>query len=357
MDRDASIITGATVLAGENLEPLEETAVVVASERIAAIGPLPALNAPQAAIEVDASGLLLMPGFIDAHVHIGFADPLDVLRGGVTTARDLGWPPELVFTLAARSADASFAGPEILAAGPILTAPGGYPQRAAWAPAGTGLAVASVPEAAEAVTTVADHGAAVIKVALNPPAGPVLDRATLGAIVAAAHERGLKVTGHVTGLEELHKALETGVDELAHMLLGNEPIPRRTLEAMVAAGMAVVPTLSIRFGADRATAIENLRRFRARGGRVVYGTDLGNEGPGPGIDTLELQAMAQASMGAPDVVAAATVRAASWLSLDDRGVIAEGKLADLVTVPRAALDDPLALTRVQMVFRRGRRVR
>src|SRR3712207_8677447 len=79
-----------------------------------------------------------MPGFVDAHVHIGCADAGEVLRRGVTTVRDLGWPPERIFDVARASASPSFDGPLVLAAGPILTAPGGYPTPAAWAPRGTG---------------------------------------------------------------------------------------------------------------------------------------------------------------------------------------------------------------------------
>ncbi len=356
MQTDTIAISGATILAGEEMEQIDDAVVVIAGEHIVAAGPRAYIDRPEAAVGVDASGLLLIPGFIDAHVHIGFADPGDVLRGGVTTVRDLGWPPAVIFPLAERSAARSFDGPEILPAGPIFTAPGGYPQRAAWAPAGTGLSVASPDEAAERVAWLGRAGATVVKIALHPPAGPVLDPATLAAIVRTAHDEGLRVTGHVTGLDQLHNALAAGLDELAHMLMSNESIPDDTLAALVRAGVAVVPTLSVRFGADRATAVDNLSRFRDLGGTIVYGTDLGNEGPGPGIDAREVQAMTAAGMSAREVIASGTAGAARWLGLEDRGVIAENKRADLVAVPDVALDDPRALTRVELVFRQGRRV-
>src|SRR2546426_904373 len=69
----------------------------------------------------------LLPGFIDCHVHLGFFQPRAVLRGGVTTVRDLGWPLDVALD----------GGPDVLRAVQILTAPGGYPLRAGWAPKGT----------------------------------------------------------------------------------------------------------------------------------------------------------------------------------------------------------------------------
>ncbi len=275
-------ISGATVLLGHDLRP-ERVDLMIDGGHIAAVGP----DLPASEATVEATGYLLVPGFIDAHVHIGFVDPGDVVRGGVTTVRDLAWPPADIWPLVADSARPDFNGPRIIAAGQMLTAPGGYPTTAGWAPPGTGLEVNSPSEAMAAVARQAEAGAAVIKVALNPPAGPVLDDATLAAIVSAASERNLKVTGHVHGLDQLEKALDSKMDELAHMLMSEEEIPPRTIERMVATGMVVVPTLSVREGRDLELAIQNLTTFIKSGGEVVYGTDLGNEGPRPGIDARE----------------------------------------------------------------------
>ncbi len=347
------LVSDATVLAGRALDPVTEAAVALANGRIVAVGDTGA--APGDTV-VDASGLLLIPGFIDSHVHIGLADPAAVLRRGVTTVRDLGWPEEIVFGLARASRSPAFDGPLILAAGPMLTAPGGYPTRAAWAPDGTGLAVADPDEAVAAVTRLATAGASVIKIALNPPAGPTLESSVLSAIARTAHSFSLKVTGHIHGLRELDRALDAGVDELAHMLMGEEVLPDPVVERMAGAGTVIVPTLSVRRGEDRTIAVSNLARFRVAGGRAVYGTDLGNEGPRPGIDPLEVQAMAAAGYSAREIVASATAHAAAHLGLERKGSIAPGMDADLVAVPGAALDDPMNLCDVRMVWREGRRV-
>jgi imidazolonepropionase-like amidohydrolase len=193
----------------------------------------------------------------------------------------------------------------------------------------------------------------VIKVALNPEVGPVLDRSTLTAIVAAAAERGLGVTGHVTGIHELVKALDAGVSELAHMLMGRDVIPAEVIARMVAQEMAVVPTLAVRRGPDRRRAIANLEAFLAAGGQVVYGTDLGNSGPRPGIDRREVTAMEGAGMGPQEIVASATSDAARHLGVEDRGVIAEGMVADLVLLDCPRLERARDLVLVEAVWRQG----
>jgi imidazolonepropionase-like amidohydrolase len=146
------------------------------------------------------------------------------------------------------------------------------------------------------------------------------------------------------------------MDELAHMLMSPEEIPASLIDEIARAGMAVVPTLSIFFGVSREIAIANVRALVGAGGRVVYGTDLGNQGPGPGIDAREVEGMARAGLSGTDIVRSGTVAAAGWLGLADRGRIAPDAVADLVAVDGDPATDPLALTRVRMVWRRGRLV-
>ena len=355
VEATSTLVTHAAVLSGPDLVLLDRAAVLMAGGRIVSVSGGDATDVPDGAEVVDARGLLLVPGFVDAHVHIAFADPAEVLRRGVTTVRDLGWPEEEIFALARSSRVPDFDGPLILAVGPIVTAPGGYPTRAAWAPPGTGRAVTTRTEAEETVGHLETAGAVAVKVALNPPVGPVLPRDTLQALVEAAHRRGLLVTGHVHGADELDKALDCGVDELAHMLMSPEEIPDATIRRMVADGMVVVPTLSIFAGRDREIAISNVARFRRAGGRVVYGTDLGNEGPRPGIDPGEIGSLAEAGFSSLEIVASATTEAAHHLALHSKGSLSPGKDADIVAVPVEALQQPEKLCDVRMVWREGRR--
>lgn len=333
--------------------PLRDAVVIVEDDKITQVGAAKEVALSDGTQVFDATGKTLLPGFIDAHVHIGFYDPRDVLAGGVTTVRDLAWPPEEITPLMHASRDRGFQGPTIIAAGPMLTARGGYPTRAGWAPRGTGFEITNEQEAREAVAMVADSGFCIVKVALNPPVGPTLPAEILTAIVGAAHERGLDVTGHIYGLAELEKALDAGIDELAHMLMSDETIPPATLQRMVTSEVRVVPTLSVFSGSGLDTAIRNLSNFLAAGGRVIYGTDLGNEGPRPGIDAREVDAMSRAGMSGLEIIRSATVGSAESLGLGSTGVIAEGNDADLVLVDGDPSLDPSVLTRIVGVWRKG----
>lgn len=345
-------IRAASALIGTGLTPIDDASVVVRDGRIADAGASSTIASDGPEVEV--AGATLIPGFIDAHVHIGLFSPRDVLWGGVTTVRDLAWPPDEIWPLVDRSAAADFEGPGIIAAGQMLTTPGGYPMRAAWAPPGTGYEVGSAFDAHKAVDRQLVHGASIVKIALNPPAGPTLGAAELAAIVSAAHEHGARVTGHIHGLDELIKALDAGIDELAHMLMSNEIIPDDVISRLVEQDVTIVPTLAVRFD-DLNVAIENTTRFLGAGGRVVYGTDLGNEGPKPGIDRREIDALYAAGMSLMDIIRSATSVSAEYLKLERTGAIAPGRDADLVAV--GPLDDPRSLTSIEGVWRRGLRVR
>jgi imidazolonepropionase-like amidohydrolase len=347
---------GGSALAGRELQLIPRASVVVTKGTITAVGDAASVSVPPGTETLDLAGLTLLPGFIDTHVHIALAEPHSVVAGGVTCVRDLGWPPDAIFELVRASESPHFDGPTVVAAGAMLTAPRGYPTRAAWAPAGTGIEVKSPSHAGDIVGDMVQRGAAIIKIALNPPVGATFDQATLAAIVDAAHAAGLRVTGHIYGVHELEKALDAGVDELAHMLMGTEAIPQPTIERMVDQHVTVVPTMAIRRGEELYVAVENLRNFVAAGGRVVYGTDLGNEGPRSGIDPGELAHMAAAGMSPRSIIASGTTRAAEWLGLDDTGVLEPGRNADIIAVRGDPLSDSAVLSDPTMVFRKGRRV-
>jgi imidazolonepropionase-like amidohydrolase len=356
MQSEATVIVGGAVLAGRGLKQLSDAVIVIKSETITGIGESGSVEIPEGVKTVDATGLTLIPGFIDAHVHVAFADPHEVVAKGVTTVRDLAWTPEEIWPLVARSRSPRFDGPLIIAAGQMLTVERGYPTRAWWAPQGVERIVRP-GEARDAVSEQVERGASVIKVALNAEAGPTLSRSTLSEIVVAAHDEGLRVTAHITGRHELRKALDAGVDEMAHMLMSEERISDELIGDMVAAEMTIVPTLAIRFGNDRMLAIDNLKRFIAAEGRIVYGTDLGNAGAEPGIDAREVDAMSSAGLSGREIIVSATVDAANYLGLGTTGVLATGMEADIVAVSGDPVAEPNALTNVEMVWRDGHRVR
>jgi imidazolonepropionase-like amidohydrolase len=324
---------------------LREAAVVCDGGRVTYVGPN--TSRPQADRVVALEGFL-MPGVADRHVHIRLSDPAAVLLGGVTAVRDLGWLPEEIFPLAGASELPSFNGPLIRAAGPMLTAPGGYPANAGWAPPGLGRELDGPEEALAVVDELADGGAAAIKVALNTDHGPAPSDAVLATIVEAAHRRELPVTAHTQGRGQAERAVGAGVDEFAHT-----PWTERLSDDLLAAAARtsrIVSTLDIHsFGEvtpELKTACDNLARFRAAGGTVVYGTDLGNGSIPSGIHVREALLLHEIVRMTPEEVLVAMTA----------GPIAAGGPADLVLLGSDPLIRLEALGDVRAVVRAGRLV-
>ena len=338
--RPPLLIQGAQAWLGPG-RVLDDAAVVLEGSRISWAGP--ARGVGEAGEEL-LGDWFLMPGVVDHHVHIGLSDPRAVLRGGVTAVRDLAWPPQEIFPIVDVSAATDFDGPRVAAAGPMITARGGYPGRAGWCPAGGWIDVEGPEEATAAVERVAAQDPAVVKISLNADAGPVLSDRELVAACDAAHARGLRVTAHVQGRGQTERALGAGVDELAHCPW-TERLSQELVEA-VARRMAVVTTLDIhsygRPTPELGRAVDNLARLAAAGARVLYGTDLGN-GPIPaGIHAREAAHMASAGIR-PDAVLASMTRAG----------LEHGAPADLVGLEGNPLEDLSALGRVRLVVRAG----
>jgi imidazolonepropionase-like amidohydrolase len=323
----------------------EDVAVVIQERRVAFAGP--GKDAPEGEEEIAVDGFV-MPGVVDRHVHIGLSDPEGVVARGVTAVRDLGWPPEVIFPLSEASEGSTFDGPLIRCAGPMITCPGGYPTRSGWAPTGTGMEIRGVDEAAAAATSLLERGAAVLKVALNSDAGPTLSEQELRAVCDVAHDAGTIVTAHAQGGGQVERALDAGVDEFAHCpwseRLGDDVI------AEVAKTMRIVSTLDIHsYGRDTRelqVAMDTLSRFVRLGGRVAYGTDLGNGPIPPGIHVGEAEHLQRAGLSPEHVLEVLTFRP-----------LAPGEPGDLVGLGGNPLEDLNALSDVRLVVRSGRQMR
>lgn len=269
-----------------------------------ALGPrrevVPVDEVPAGAVRRRLPGTVL-PGLCDAHVHSALVDLPTVWAGGISSVWDLGGVPEKVAAVAARGT------PAVRFAGPFLIAPGGYPSNRGWAPAGCCRAVLSAADAAEAVGEARAGGATLIKVTAHA-GGPLLSDATLTAVVDAAHRADLPVVVHAEGPGTVAAAVAAGADILAHT-----PWTEALDEGLIlqsAARMTWIGTLDIHGWGDvtpeQDVAIDNLRRFLDHGGKVRYGTDLGN-GPLPlGVNPRELRAMQRAGLGPADILTAMT---------------------------------------------------
>ncbi|WP_438354520.1 hypothetical protein [Microbacterium sp. CJ88] len=248
---------------------------------------------------------IALPPLTDHHVHSHLVDVAALPRGGVAAVLDLGGDPLALFR-AGRSGM-----PHREYAGAFITAPGGYPVARDWAPPESvreviGSLGAGVAGSAEtAVDEQVEFGASVIKVALHADAGPVFDTATLRAIVVRAHSRGLPVVAHVQGAGMPRLALVTGVDVLAHTPF-TETLDGGLVAAAILAGQAWISTLSIHDDAGTAHAVANLARFAGAGGRVLYGTDLGNGVQPLGVNPREVAFLGEAGVRGAALVAALT---------------------------------------------------
>jgi imidazolonepropionase-like amidohydrolase len=243
----------------------------------------------------------VLPGLCDAHVHSALVELSTVWAGGVSSVWDLGGVPAKVAAVAARGT------PTVRFAGPFLIAPGGYPSDRAWAPAGCCREVRSAADAAEAVGEARARGATLIKVTAHA-GGPLLSDSTLAAVVDAAHRAGLPVVVHAEGPGTVAAAYAAGADYLAHT-----PWTEALDEGLIrdsAARMTWISTLDIHgWGSptpEQDVAIGNLRRFLGHGGKVRYGTDLGNGPLPPGINPRELRALQRAGLGPADILTAMT---------------------------------------------------
>jgi hypothetical protein len=263
---------------------------------------LRALLGPEAALcrrALTGEAGVALPPFTDHHVHLHLIDETRLAPGGIAGVLDLGGDP---VELARREPHGI---PRVAYAGAFLTAPGGYPVGRPWAPASITREIADpsthpgVPGgAATAVDEQAAFGASIIKVALNSTAGPVFDAATLEAVVTVARERRLPVIAHAEGDGMPQLALDGRVQGFAHTPF--------TGYVGRAAGQVWISTLAIHRDDPQAAefARVNLAGFAAAGGRVLYGTDLGNGDLPVGVNPDEVAALDRAGVRGAALVAA-----------------------------------------------------
>lgn len=391
----ALVVRNGTVIDGTGRPPIVNGAVVVQGQRILAVGEALAFVIPEGAEVLDAGGGTILPGIINSHTH-STHDPAvrrTFLVDGVTTVCNLGT------TLARFPLFGSASGPEGpvargVFAGPIITAPGGYPGPVYGSQ--FSYEVASPDEARAAVADLLSRGASVIKIALAPgdprDPWPVLDLARVKAIVAEAHARGVLVRAHVFEpflVEDI--VLPAGVDVIEHLplpILNPEEESRvlgssqpaallydtvapgfvKMLERMVRQGIVMVPTLDgglgTLFTAPKRSQLEQVvldvqlevvRRFHALGGILAVGNDFGGvERVAPGMPLTEIQLLLAAGLTPMEVLEASTRYAAFVCGLDDSiGTLEAGKLADIIVVSGDPLDDLAAMDNVAAVVKGG----
>ncbi|HYS07981.1 MAG TPA: amidohydrolase family protein [Myxococcales bacterium] len=383
--------------------------VVIEGERIVAAGPNVAV--PPDAQVIDLGNSTLLPGLIDAHVHLTNESQDDfakayvenvmrfpteetltarvyaqrTLLGGITAARILGAPDLTDFGLK-RGIELGFAeGPRLLVAEHPIGSRGGHTDGSP-APPGH-LVPRGVPEGIcsgadqcrDAVRWQLKYGADVIKIAISggvlsltdPVDVPQLTADETAAIVSEAHAWRRKVAAHCHGDEAAKIAIAAGVDSIEH----GSFLKSDTLAEMKRRGTVLIPTLMAVEDVERRAREKKLppliaekamaaagslaKTFQAAvklGVTIGMGTDSGVSHHG--FNAHEITLMVKNGMTAAQALQAATVVDARLLQMEDRiGKLAPGFLADVIAVPGNVLQDPTAVERVSLVVKGGRVVK
>ncbi|HEX8228293.1 MAG TPA: amidohydrolase family protein [Chloroflexia bacterium] len=392
------IITNARLIDGTGSQPRDNVAITVRGGRIEAVraGGEQTGEAGAEGVEViDVGGRTVLPGLINAHVHVTMnagADPFaytqntklptlllhslercqQMLEAGITTARDLGGYEYIEMALRDAFAAGDWPGPRLLCAGKVLTMTGGH----GWP---IGMEVDGPDEVRKGARENLKNGADCIKImatggVLTPgvePGAQQLGEEEIRAAVEEAHKVGKLIATHAQGTEGIKAALRAGVDTVEHgIFLDDEAI-----EMMVERGVVFVPTLAapyqiVEAGEEKgipAYALEKSRRVLQAHSRsfewaVSAGVTIaaGNDGGtpfNPSHDLVtELRLMTEHGLNNLGAIRAATLGSAKALGLsEETGTVQAGKWADLLVLDEGA--DPIAdissLSMVWMVVKQG----
>jgi len=336
---------------------------------------------------------VVVPGLIDAHVHLTMSGDLDpmadlekksdafllaraagylqrYLDAGVTAVRDLGSRAGSVIGLAQAVEDGFLKGPRIVAAGPVVTPTGGH----GWK---FGLQADGPEGVRKAARKVFKMGARAIKLmatggVMTPgvkAGAEMFDEEELRAGVREAAKRGAVSAAHAQGLVGIKNAVRAGVRTIEHGAF--DAWDEEVFELMKRQGAVLVPTLAAPDGILRgegrvpAFMVEKTRpiaeRHRANtfeayraGVPIAAGTDAGTPLNGHPNLARELALLAEVGVELPDVLKAATVVAARALGRESElGRLAPGYAADLVALGSDPLENPTAYARPLATLARG----
>jgi imidazolonepropionase-like amidohydrolase len=377
----AFALVNARVIDGTGKAPIDHAVVIVRDGRIEAVGPRESTRVPSGMQALDLTGATIAPGLWDMHAHAAQIEWLPAyLAAGVTTIRDMGGEQPFLTAMRDTVAAGKGLGPRVLLAGLVDGD----------APAAFGAVVASTPDQGRAVVD-RYKAAGFDQVKLYS----LLQPDVVAAINTRAHEVGMSVTGHVPTALGLAKAVEAGMDHVAHVPINGDPQSPQTraIIALLAKHRTVIdPTLpwnellghapqtalehfepgfahappallanyrSVRNDTDAATALRRIRESGAMvkalfdaGVPIVAGTD----GALPGYSVLRsLEMYVDAGLTPMQAIASATRVAAESMGLaGDTGTIAAGRRADMIVLGGDPLADISNIRKLRYVVTNGR---
>ncbi len=373
--------------------------ILIEGNRIASIGK--SVNRPRGVQVIDLSDRTVTPGFIDTHVHLtmdaanlvqqtlessaskalkGLSLAREYMGYGFTTLRDLGtadpeWP-----TVDLRNAiNAGFVdGPRLIVAAHILSASAGHGDLRGFYNPRWGIAVSATADDPGSIKALVrrehTYGSDWIKTtntggyfsAGDDPARVTWFDDEMEVLTSTARQLGMPVAVHTGAADGCKQAIRFGARSIEHAYL----IDSEGLRMAEQAGSYVVPTMQMtqedlhelragtlpcqavwKFRRDNEKILASQRLLAGSNVKIAYGTDCGMFSFSHGI--LEFQAMVRAGLSAIRALKAATSVAAELLGRDDLGVLAPGKLADIVAMPGDPIADISVTAKVDFVMKDG----
>lgn len=336
----------------------ENGAIVLRGGRIVAMhAPGEQWPAPVGASVRRLEGQTILPGLIDAHVHLTLAGQPEAnaaatLRAGFTTVIDLGSVGGGGTRLRDAIAAGRVAGPRVIAAGSWIGTRGGVCEFG-------GATVSSEAEAGARARSDVASGADLLKVcitgwpadAVTAPDSVEFKEPLLAAVLPVARDAHRPVYAHAIGRAGALLAVRSGVRALAHTPVVDSADAAHLAES----GVFVISTLAtLSRGPGGLEVRQSFQRLHLAGARIVMGTDAGVLAHGRNAG--ELVALVSAGLTPLEALRSATLAPAALLGASDVGEIAVGARADLLVVPGDPLQDVAVTAKPLLVVKAGRPV-
>lgn len=339
---------------------------------------------------IDATGLTLIPGIIDAHTHTYGNGLSDALRFGVTTHLDMfSAEDNLVETTKKRESLARSEQADLFSSGTLATVDGGH---------GTqyGFAIDTIEKLEDVASWVGKRkqaGVDYIKLVYMPYQNymPSLSRELAKEVITQAHAQDMQVLAHISTHKAAQDMIEDGIDGLVHVF-ADKLVSGELLSLAKQRKIFIIPTLAVVASADNKAlsqglinneeiaaylssqqistlsadfgaeipgfsfdiAKQNVKRFFSAGVPILSGSDAPNPGTAYGISALhETNLLVDAGLSPIQALAAATSETARLFNLTGRGRIAVGERADLVLLKGDPSKDINALYNIKSVYKNG----